>query len=447
MGFGMTNAHWFLLIGGILLARGLTSTILGRLPFTSSIMYLVVGVVAGPIFLNLFHFDPLKQSAQLELLTEIAVLISLFSAGVKMPVPVKLSRWRSPILLAWVSMSLTVGMVAAFAYYVLGLPVGAGVLLGAILAPTDPVLATDVQSRHAGDNDHLRFTLTSEAGMNDGSGFPFVMLGMGLLGLHELGNFGTQWILVDLLWATSAAIGIGVIGGMALAHLGWMLRGQDLKHEILDDLVGLGLIAVVYGLSVSVHAWGFLTVFFAGVALRQTENKLSSTRRMELEREREREQAAVQETPLHGPPIATSMGVEDDLPPKISAEALIFEEHLERLSELLLVFLIGGMLSVQIFNWQTITLAAFLFAVARPVSVFISLVGTSTTWRLRGMTGWFGVRGIGSIYYLMYAIQHGLPENIAKQMIQMTLVVVTLSILIHGTSVKPLMNRFWSTKK
>ncbi|MDO8370130.1 MAG: sodium:proton antiporter [Candidatus Nitrotoga sp.] len=438
----MTNAHWFLLIGGILLARGLTSTILGRSPFTSSIMYLVVGVAAGPIFLNLFHFDPLNQSAQLELLTEIAVLISLFSAGVKMPVPVKLSRWRPPIMLAWVAMSITVGMVAIFASYVLGLPIGAGVLLGAILAPTDPVLATDVQSRHPGDNDHFRFTLTSEAGMNDGSAFPFVMLGMGLLGLHEIGDFGTQWIFLDVLWATSAAIGIGVIGGTALAHLGWMLRGQDPKHEVLDDLVGLGLIAVVYGLSISVNAWGFLTVFFAGVALRQTENKLTSTKRMELERD----QAEVQEVELQEPKAA-SVSVESELPPKISAETLIFEEHLERLSELLLVFLIGGMLSVQFFNWQTITLAAFIFTVARPISVFISLVCTSTTWRLRCMTGWFGVRGIGSIYYLMYAIQHGLPEYIAKQMIQMTLVVVTLSILIHGTSIKPLISRFWSTKK
>jgi len=442
MGYAMTNAHWFLLIGGILLARGLTSTILGRSPFTSSIMYLVVGVVAGPIFLNLFHFDPLKQSAQLELLTEIAVLISLFSAGLKMPVPVKLSRWRAPVLLAWLSMSITVGMVAVFAYYVLGLPLGAGVLLGAILAPTDPVLATDVQSRHPGDNDHLRFTLTSEAGMNDGSGFPFVMLGMGLLGLHELGDYGKHWILLDVLWATSAAIGIGVIGGTALARLGWMLRGQDPKHEVLDDLVGLGLIAVVYGLSVSVNAWGFLTVFFAGVALRQTENKLSGIRRMELERDL----VGVQEVQLLDPKIG-SVSVDSDLPPKISAEALIFEEHLERLSELLLVFVIGGMLSVQFFNWQTITLAAFLFAVARPVSVFIALVGTATTWRLRCMTSWFGVRGIGSIYYLMYAIQHGLSENIAKQMIQMTLVVVTLSIVLHGTSVKPLMSRFWSSKK
>src|SRR3989304_3433115 len=200
----MTNAQWFLLVGGLLLARGLTAPMLQRLPVTPAIIYLAGGLLVGPTVLNLFHFNPLKQSALLEVLTEVAVLISLFSAGVKMPVPVSFVRWRTPILLASVSMTVSVGMVAAFAYYLLGLPLGAGILLGAILAPTDPVLATDVQSRHPGDSDQLRFTLTCEAGMNDGTAFPFVILGMGLLGLHQLGDFGHRWLLEDLLWATFA---------------------------------------------------------------------------------------------------------------------------------------------------------------------------------------------------------------------------------------------------
>lgn len=146
----MTNAHWFLLVGGLLLAMGLTSSILKRLPITPAIIYLAVGILVGPTVLDVFHFSPLKDSALLEVLTEVVVLISLFSAGVKMPVPFSLIRWRTPILLASVSMAISVGMVAAFAYYVLGLPLGAGVLLGAIVAPTDPVLATDVQIRHLG---------------------------------------------------------------------------------------------------------------------------------------------------------------------------------------------------------------------------------------------------------------------------------------------------------
>ena len=264
----MTTTHWFILIGCLMLARGMATTTLSRLPFTSSIVYMLVGLTLGPAVLGVFTVDAIDQSHLLETLTEIAVLISLFSAGVKMPVPIRRARWAPAVRLAWLSMTITVALVAAFAYFVLGMPLGAGVLLGAILAPTDPVLATDVQVRHADDRDQLRFTLTCEAGMNDGSGFPFVMLGLGLLGVYELGDYGWQWVARDVVWATLAAIAIGLAGGAALARLGWMLRGQDPKHEVLDDLVGLGLIAVVYGVSVLCHAWGFLAVFFAGVALR-----------------------------------------------------------------------------------------------------------------------------------------------------------------------------------
>ena len=121
----MTSPQWFLLIGALLLLRGLTATLLKRLPVTPAIIYLGVGLLVGPTGLNLFHFNPLKESALLEALTEVAVLISLFSAGVKMPGPFTFARWRVPLLLATVSMGLTVAMVAAFAYLVLGLPLGA----------------------------------------------------------------------------------------------------------------------------------------------------------------------------------------------------------------------------------------------------------------------------------------------------------------------------------
>lgn len=433
----MTNAQWFILIGCLLLARGLTSTNLRRSPFTPAIIYLAAGLFVGPTVLNIFYLDPFEQSALLEVLTEVAVLISLFSAGVKMPVPVTFSRWLPPVLLAWVSMTATVALVAAFTHVVLGLPLGAGVLLGAILAPTDPVLATDVQSRHPGDRDQLRFTLTCEAGMNDGTAFPFVMLGLGMLGLHELGEFGVRWLVFDVLWATSAAIVVGVAGGALLARLSWGLRGHDPRHEILDDLVGLGLIAVVYGLSVSLGAWGFLTVFFAGVALRQTELRLAGIRR-----EPEQLQTEAPETKA-----ARNDAKSEERTPIVSAESLVFQDHLERLSELLLVLLLGSMLFRDFWEWRSVALALFLFVVARPVSVAIGLAGTGTSWRIRAMAGWFGVRGIGSVYYLMYAIQHGLPHDLARALIHLTLTVITLSILVHGTSVKPLLNRFWGSRR
>lgn len=423
----MNNAQWFALVGALLLVMGVTSTLLKRVPVTSAMLYLGVGLLLGPTGVDAFRFNPLREAPLLEVLTEVAVLISLFSAGVKMPVPFALASWRAPLLLATVSMALTVGMVAAFAVFVLGLPLGAGILLGAIVAPTDPVLATDVQSRHPGDRDRLRFTLTSEAGMNDGTAFPFVMLGLGLLGLHDLGEGGVRWVLVDVLWGTLGGIGIGVAAGVALARLGWWLRGAPQKHHLLDDFLGLGLIALVYGVSLQLHALGFLAVFFAAVALRQTEMKLA-------------ERAAQQV-------VAVPAALPPESPPTVSGGSLVFKEHLERLSELMLVLLLGGSLYFDSWSWSAVGLALFLFCVARPLSAIVGLLGTRTPRRMLGMTGWFGVRGIGSLYYLMYAIQHGLPEPLALQLMQLTLIVVAVSILVHGLSVKPLMNQLWRRRR
>jgi len=356
----MNSASWFVLIGLLMLAKGLTAPFIGRLPFTSAIFYLAVGLLLGPTVLGLFHFNPLEESAFLEVLTEVVVLISLFSAGVKMPVPVTFARWQAPIFLAFISMSISVALVAGLAHYVLGMSPGAAILLGAIVAPTDPVLATDVQTRHPDDRDQLRFTLTCEAGMNDGTAFPFVMLGMGLLGLHQLGEFAGQWMLVDVLWATFAGIAIGVTGGWGLAHIATRLRRMKPLPGLLNDFLGLGLIGTVYGLSLWMHAYGFLAVFFAAVALRHTETALS---------------AATLETRQ---PLAAEIGVEAraEIPEQhVSEASLIFKEHLERISELVLVLLIGGMLFVDSWSWRAVGLALFVFAIARPASVMIGLIG------------------------------------------------------------------------
>lgn len=465
----MTNAQWFLLVGALLLTRGLLASRFKHLPVTPAIFYLLVGLLAGPTVLNVFHFNPLKESALLEALTEVVVLISLFSAGVKMPAPVSFARWRAPIMLATVSMAASVGLIAAFAYYLLDLPLGAGILLGAILAPTDPVLATDVQTRHPDDRDQLRFTLTCEAGMNDGSAFPFVMLGLGLLGLHDLGDAGQRWLLVEVLWATVAGIAIGVAAGVALAHVGRKLRGHPPRHELMNDFLGLGTIGVVYGLSVMVHAWGFLAVFFAAVALRQTELKLlgsapapslpdaaaiavpgappSVTPALTVVALASPLTAHAAASDVAPAAIATVDQHESDATATISERSLVFKEHLERLSELVLVLLIGGTLFVSSWSWRAVALALFLFVVVRPASVMLGLVGSHTTWRIRGLVSWFGVRGIGSLYYLMFAIQHGLPGPLALELIELTLIVVTLSIFVHGISVKPLLARFWKKRK
>lgn len=426
----MQNFQWFMLLGALMVARGLWGESVSKLPFTSATIYLAVGLLLGPLVLDLFTFDLLSGAAVIEVVAEIAVLISLFSAGIKMPVPFSLARWMPAIRLAWVAMILSVALIAAFGWLVLGLPVGAAILLGAVLAPTDPVLATDVQVRHAGDNDPLRFTLTCEAGLNDGSAFPFIMLGLGLLGLHELGGMGSRWLLVDVLWATVGGLGIGIACGAALAYFSAALRKRIAKHEVLDDLLGLGLIGVAYGIALSLHTYGFLAVFAAGVALRQTELRLiQAPTNWEGLLEPETDEA-------HAPAVVPSE-------PTVSGGALVFKEHLERLSELTLVLLLGGAATWYLADWKPWALALFVFFVARPLSVLASMAGTGIGGRATAIAAWFGVRGIGSIYYLTYAINHGLPPSIARDLINATLAVIMGSIVLHGASVTPLLNRFW----
>ncbi|MEG1051557.1 MAG: cation:proton antiporter [Janthinobacterium sp.] len=429
----MSTTAWFILIGCLMLARGLGADRITRLPLTSAMAYLGVGLLLGPMFLGLFAFDLVRQAPLLETLTEIAVLISLFSAGVKMPVPFSLARWLPSLRLAWLSMAISVALVAAFSCLVLGLSLGAGVLLGAILAPTDPVLATDVQLRHAGDSEQLRFILTSEAGMNDGSGFPFVMLGLGLLGLHELGPHGVTWLWRDLFWASGAAIALGAAGGALLAWLGWQVRAKEPKHAMLDDLAALGLIALVYGVATWLHAWGFLAVFFAGVALRQTELRLAGAP--------EDRQGLLQAEETHA--VSAAQPHDSAVPLTVSGESLVFKEHLERLSELTLVLLLGGAVTAAAWSWQAWSVALFLLLVARPASVMLGLLASGTGVRLRSLAAWFGVRGIGSLYYLCYAIAHGLPPALARELADIAIVVIIVSIVAHGLTVKPLLQQLW----
>jgi len=120
----------------------------------------------------------------------------------------------------------------------------------------------------------------------------------------------------------------------------------------------------------------------------------------------------------------------------------VFKEPLEQLSALTLVLLLGGMIYLGDRNWRAVGLAGFQFFVARPLSVFIGLASTRTSLRLRAITGWSGVQGIGSVYYLMYAIEHGLPENLAREMASLTLTVIRLSVYLHGISTKPRLARF-----
>ena len=189
---------WYLTAGALLILMALASSVVRRLPLTTALLYLGVGAVLGPAGGGLIVVDPLRHAALVERITEVAVIVSLFTAGLKLRLPLADPLWRLPLRLATTSMVLTVGGLTLVGVLGFGLPLGAAVLLGAILAPTDPVLASDVQVEHAWDRDRVRFGLTGEAGLNDGTAFPFVLLGLGLLGLHDLGTLGGRWLVLDV---------------------------------------------------------------------------------------------------------------------------------------------------------------------------------------------------------------------------------------------------------
>ena len=427
----MTFNLWFVIIGGLLIFMALAGSVVKRLPLTTSILYLGVGFALGPYAIGLIRLDAIAESAFLERFTEVAVIISLFTAGLKLRVPLNDKSWRIPLRLAFVSMTFTVGLIGLIGYYGLGLPLGAAVLLGAILAPTDPVLASDVQTEHPWDKDRLRFSLTGEAGLNDGSAFPFVMLGLGLLGLHEIGEYGWRWLAVDVGWATLGGIGTGALLGTLVGRFVLYLRRERKEAVGLDDLLALGLIAFSYGIALMIHSYGFLAVFAAGVALRRVERHAGSEEAPPQNMDEVMKLADTEEVATH-----------PETAPTFMAQALLsFNEQMERIGEVAVVLVLGGLLSWRYLPFEALWFVPLLLLVVRPVAVLLGLIGSRTSGLQRGMISWFGIRGIGSIYYLMYAIEHHLPSELAERLTALTLVVVTISIVVHGVSVTPFMNR------
>ena len=417
---------WFLVAGALLIAMALAASTLKRVPLSASMLYLATGAALGPWGAGLVHLDAVEDASTLERLTEIAVIISLFTAGLKLRLPAFDRRWRAPILLAALAMVLTVAGIAAVAMMAFGLSLGAAVLLGAVLAPTDPVLASDVQVSHERDAEPVRFGLTGEAGLNDGTAFPFVMLGLGLMGAHDIGAYGWRWLAVDVVWAVAAGVGVGTICGAGIGKLVIYLRRVHREAVGLDEFLALGLIALSYGLALLIHAYGFLAVFAAGLSVRRIEREESD---VAAPRDVERAAASTEEQ-------ATDPGT---APAYMARAVLGFNEQLERLGEVAVVLVVGAVLSGIENIGPGIWLAISLFVVIRPAATLVALLRGRLSQTQRALIAWFGVRGIGSIYYLAYALSHGVPKPAARILADITLVVVAGSIILHGISVTPLM--------
>ena len=431
----MSFSIWALIIGALLTTAALSGTLLKRLPLSITMFYLVAGYGLGPSGLDLIAIDPMTHTVLLERLAEVAVLISLFAVGLKLGLPLSNKAWHMPLRLAVISMTLTIAMISLVGM-ALGLPVGAAILLGAILAPTDPVLASDIQVTEAGDRDRLRFCLSGEGALNDGAAFPFVMLGLGLLGLHDLGAWGWHWLAIDVLWSIAGGLLIGGALGATIGRLVVYLRSCHKESIGLDEFLALGLIAFTYGLAVVSHASGFLAVFAAGLALQRVGK---STQKIPA--------TAVGTAGILSKEDEETLATHSDYASAyLMHEVQGFNERLERIAEVALVLVIGAMLSDSYFSGTAVGILLLLFLVVRPLSVWLGLMGAPISGDQRTLIAWFGIRGIGSVYYVMYAINHGLPRPLAEEIMAYTLITVAASIVLHGISVTPLMNRYGRRK-
>jgi sodium/hydrogen antiporter len=446
----MEAGLWFAFGGALLLVMSLGSSYLSRLPFSSAMLYLAIGVAFSPLWLAVTALNAEIHTASLETLAEIVVLISLFTSGLKLSPGLRDRRWMPSLRLAVVSMLITVALVAVAGMTLLGLSLGAAIVLGGILAPTDPVLASEVQVTEPTDRDQLRFALTGEGGLNDGTAFPIVMLGLGLMGLHEIGAMGWRWLAIDVVWAVLAGVVIGAALGTGVGKLVLYIRRTHKEAVGLDNFLAVGLIAAAYGAALMSHAYGFLAVFAAGAALRRVEqmqtaasalvenSTLSKIATPEAENAPSISHPGILDT-AHKDELATDA---KHASAYMAYAVLSFNEQLERIGEVIVVIVIGMLLwSVE---WRDVSwlFLILLFFVFRPAAVALGLAGSPMSKSQKRLIAWFGIRGVGSLFYLMYVINHDLPPDVTNMLAATTLAAIAASIVLHGVSVTSLMDRY-----
>jgi NhaP-type Na+/H+ or K+/H+ antiporter len=375
--------------------------------FSASLIYLALGLAAATIIelLGVRWIDPFGDAVLVEHLAEFAVIVALFGTGLKLDRALDRSVWGSVARLLGVVMPLTIGAVALFGTQVMGLSLGAAIILGATLAPTDPVLAGDVGVGPPGDEEENEpnVALTAEAGLNDGLAFPFVFLGAYVAAERGSGWIG-EWLAADVLYAVLAGVAIGAAGGYAIAASIVRLRERRLMTDALDGWVAVAAVLLVYGVAEVAGAYGFLAAFAAGVAFRRYEHDHEVNRR-----------------------------VHDGA------------EVVEKFCELGLILLLGSLVTVTGLHevgWSGWLLVAALLFVIRPLATAVAFVGSPMAPGERAFIGWFGVRGIGSLYYIAVALGLGiLSVDDSRSLFWTVSACVIASIVVHGVTASPLSRR------
>lgn len=362
------------------------------------ILYVGLGIVLFSLPLGLPNPQPLINRQSTEHFTELLVIIALMGAGLKLDRPLDLRRWGVTWRLLGVVMPLTIVATALLGWWVIGLAPASALLLGAVLAPTDPVLASDVQvgAPGEGQEDEVRFGLTSEAGLNDGLAFPFTYLAImaatyGLAPQNWLG----EWALYYLGYKVIVGVAVGWLLGSALMQLIFRTTVKTKLAETGEGFVALAAVLLVYGVTELLQGYGFLAVFVAALALRH------------FEREHH------YHTQLHS-----------------------FVEQSERLLLVMLLVIFGGAIARGLFDdlsWGGALAGVGVIFLVRPLAGLLGFVGVRLPWRERFALSFFGIRGVGSFYYLAYAVNQANFRD-ADGLWAVVGFVVLLSVIVHGVS-------------
>ncbi|CAA9302040.1 MAG: NhaP-type Na+/H+ and K+/H+ antiporters [uncultured Lysobacter sp.] len=403
----MDSYKFILLLTGVaLLGAAWLPHLLKQKALSFPVAYVALGALLYLPQLPLPPPDPVQNSVIVERFTELTVLVALLGAGIRIDTQFNWRRWHLTWRLLGIAMPITIAGGVLLGQHVMGYSLAAAALLGAVLAPTDPVLAADIQVSAPGEGgeDPVRFSLTSEAGLNDGLAFPFVWLA---IAMANAASNGTQvdwahWWGMDVAWRLLGGLGVGWAVGYGLMHLLFRVERDDVLSRTSDGLTALAIILIVYGIAELLHVYGFLAVFVAAVVIRHYEREHEYHNTLNL-----------------------------------------FAEQCERLLMALLLIGFGGALATGILgtlSWREWAVALVIVLVVRPLGGWVCLLGSGLANSERWAIAMFGVRGIGSFYYLAFAFNHA--EFAERDSLwSVVALVVLLSVLIHGLSAKPVMNR------
>ncbi len=403
------------LAGFVILAASVLPELLADRAVSAPLFYLVIGAVAFSLPLGLPNPDPIANGVIAEKVTEFIVIVSLMGAGLKLDRPFSFQTWSTTWRLLAVTMPLTIAGAVFLGWWVLGIVPATAVLLGAIVAPTDPVLASDIQVGPPGEgenvaDDHydgreheheVRFALTSEAGLNDGLAFPFtyaaiLIAGSGIVGTDWLG----KWMLMYVGYKIIVGTLLGLFLGYVLAELLFRFSPTTRLARAVEGVEALGGTLLVYGVTEFFQGYGFIAVFVAALMIRHQE------------RSHEYNQA------LHD-----------------------FSEVTERLAMALLLVLFGGTLVTGLLDplsWEMIIVGLVIIFILRPVTGAVGLVGASIESDERATIAFFGIRGVGSFYYLSYGLNEA--QFPASRLLWALIgFIVLVSIIVHGITATPVM--------